>query len=43
MKYVYPAIFTPLDNDDRYDVHVPDLPYVHTYFQVSCRTHLNLT
>ena len=24
MKYVYPAIFTPLE--DGYDVHVPDLP-----------------
>ena len=24
MKYVYPAVFTPLD--DGYDVHVPDLP-----------------
>ena len=25
MKYVYPALFTPLDNGE-YDVYVPDLP-----------------
>jgi len=31
MKYVYPAIFTPLDNDGGYDVYVPDLPYVRTW------------
>lgn len=29
MKYVYPAIFTLLD-DGQYDVYVPDLPYVRT-------------
>ena len=29
MKYVYPAIFTPLE-DGVFDVHVPDLPYVRT-------------
>lgn len=29
MKYVYPAIFTPLD-DGQYDVYIPDLPYVRT-------------
>ena len=29
MKYVYPAIFTPLD-DGQYDVYVPDLPYCRT-------------
>ena len=28
MKYVYPAIFTPLK--DGYDVYVPDLPYCRT-------------
>ena len=28
MKYVYPAIFTPLD--EGFDVYVPDLPYVRT-------------
>jgi len=31
MKYVYPAIFTPLENDSGYDVYVPDLPYVRTF------------
>ena len=30
MKYVYPAIFTPLENG-KYDVYVPDLPYVRTF------------
>jgi len=30
MKYVYPAIFTPLEGEDGYDVYVPDLPYVRT-------------
>ena len=29
MKYVYPAVFTPLDNDE-YDVYVPDLPHCRT-------------
>jgi len=29
VKYVYPAIFTPLE-DGQYDVYVPDLPYVRT-------------
>ena len=29
MKYVYPAIFTPVE-DDVFDVYVPDLPYVRT-------------
>jgi len=29
MKYVYPAIFTPIE--DGYDVHVPDLPGCRTY------------
>ena len=29
MKYVYPAIFTPLD-DDGFDVCIPDLPFVRT-------------
>jgi predicted RNase H-like HicB family nuclease len=29
MKYVYPAIFTPID-DGRYDVYAPDLPYCRT-------------
>ena len=30
MKYVYPAIFTPLDNG-QYDVYVPDLPFCRTF------------
>jgi len=30
MKYVYPAIFTPLEDESGYDVYVPDLPYVRT-------------
>lgn len=30
MKYVYPAIFTPLE-DGQFDVCVPDLPYVRTF------------
>jgi len=30
MKYVYPAVFTPLEKDSGYDVYVPDLPYVRT-------------
>ncbi|MDR2167243.1 MAG: type II toxin-antitoxin system HicB family antitoxin [Clostridiales bacterium] len=30
MKYVYPAIFTPLE-DGVFDVYVPDLPYVRTF------------
>ena len=29
MKYVYPAVFTPL-GDGQYDVSVPDLPYCRT-------------
>ena len=29
MKYVYPAVFTPLD-DGQYDVSIPDLPYCRT-------------
>ena len=29
MKYVYPAIFTPLD-EGGYDVYIPDLPYCRT-------------
>jgi len=29
MKYVYPAIFTPL-NEGHYDVYIPDLPYCRT-------------
>jgi predicted RNase H-like HicB family nuclease len=29
MKYVYPAIFTPLE-EGGYDVYVPDLPHVRT-------------
>ena len=29
MIYVYPAIFTPCDNDE-YDVFIPDLPYCRT-------------
>ena len=29
MKYVYPAIFTPLGNE-QYDVYLPDLPYCRT-------------
>ena len=28
MKYVYPAIFTPLE--DGYDVYIPDLPHCRT-------------
>ena len=34
MKYVYPAIFTPLTEgefDGGYAVSVPDLPYIHTF------------
>ena len=30
MKYVYPAIFTPLEQEGGFDVYVPDLPYVRT-------------
>ena len=30
MKYVYPAVFTPLKNDEGYDVCIPDLPYCRT-------------
>ncbi|MCL2426594.1 MAG: type II toxin-antitoxin system HicB family antitoxin [Oscillospiraceae bacterium] len=30
MKYVYPAIFTPLEADGGYDVCIPDLPFVQT-------------
>ena len=30
MKYVYPAIFTPLPNNEGFDVYVPDLPFVRT-------------
>ena len=30
MRYVYPAIFTPLENEGGYDVHIPDLPHVST-------------
>jgi len=29
MKYVYPAIFTPIDNN-QFDVTIPDLPYCRT-------------
>jgi len=29
MKYVYPAIFTPLE-DGKFDVYIPDLPFVRT-------------
>ena len=30
MKYVYPAIFTPLVEEGGYDVYIPDLPYCRT-------------
>jgi len=30
MKYVYPAIFTPLDDEGGYDVYIPDLPHCRT-------------
>ena len=30
MKYVYPAIFTPLEDEGGYDVYIPDLPYCRT-------------
>ena len=29
MKYVYPAIFTPVD-DGQFDVYIPDLPHCRT-------------
>jgi predicted RNase H-like HicB family nuclease len=29
MKYVYPAVFTPLE-DNQYDVYIPDLPHCRT-------------
>ena len=33
MKYVYPAIFTPLEGEDEggYDVYIPDLPFCRTW------------
>ena len=33
MKYVYPAIFTPLEgeNEGGYDVYIPDLPFCRTW------------
>jgi len=30
MKYVYPAIFTPLDDEGGYDVYIPDLLHCRT-------------
>jgi len=30
MKYVYPAVFTPLEDEGGFDVCVPDLPYCGT-------------
>ena len=30
MKYVYPAIFTPLDDEGGYDVYIPNLPHCRT-------------
>lgn len=30
MNYVYPAIFTPFDNDGGYDVHFPDISHCRT-------------
>jgi len=29
MKYVYPAIFTPLEDEGGYDVYIPDLCKMH--------------